>query len=172
MTCSGGGNCFNTRQRLQYTSVCNNCKVTVPTTTRKTYLCAVCFQFLDPNVDGQWQCMGRACVEHYDAALRLGAGPSALGKAAASDNHPASGNSAASDKPPPPRLGAMVVAGGRATASGSAAASGSAGALAHQLDEAIARIEVLENEVEQLKQAQSSWEAWHGQATWQDRGAW
>ena len=116
MTCSGGGNCFNTRQRLSYTSVCNNCKVTVPTTTRKTYLCAVCFHFLDPNVDGQWQCIGRACAEHYDAALRLGAGPCALGKAAASDNRPASGhaaasgNAAASDRPPPPRLGNMVVA--------------------------------------------------------------
>ena len=174
----GGSNCFNARQRLQYTSQCTNCKVVVPTTSKRTYWCAVCFQDLDPNVAGQWHCYCEPCLEHVQKALDRGAGPSALGKANASDNRPASdhaaasGNSAASDKPPPPRLGTMVVAGGRATASGSAAASGSAGALAHQLEEAFARIEVLESEVEQLKQAQSSWGDWHGQATWTHNGAW
>ena len=71
----------------------------------------------------------------------------------------------------PPRLGSLVAAGGGATASGSAAASNSAAALASQLESAIARIEVLESEVEHLKRAQSSW-TWQAKEPWHDKGSW
>ena len=110
-------------------------------------------------------CRGEACNEHIRAAIGCGASVPAIGDAAASGMGAELSNAAAWGS------AAVVAAGGGATASGSAAASDSAVALASQLEVAFARIEVLESEVEQLKQAQSSW-AWQAKATWHEKESW